>query len=170
MTVLTEAAGAFVDRLEAFLSYRTAITAYQADFKALAHNFEKAVNPAKQGAKQGRKPYREAMSPAMKDVMKHWTVPISENSPVEQALWAKKRKVEQNVHRSSVAVEDILRKHHSSLPMDCAQLVEIDPGTDTCLLTFEQDIQKLQESMDMVDLEGTKGEDERQIRLVNRWA
>ncbi len=114
--------------------------------------------------------YREATSLALKDVMKHWTISISESGSIEQALWARKRKVEQDAHRSSIAVEDILRKHHSSLPMDCAQLVDIDPGTDTCLLTFEQDIQKLQDSMDMVDLAGTEGEDKRQVRFVNRWA
>lgn len=165
MTVLIEAAGAFVDRLEALLSYRTALTAYQADFQALAHGFEKEVN----SGKQVRKPYRGATSPAMEKVMKHWNVPISESGSVEQALWARKRKVEQDARRTSVAVEDILRKHHNSLPMGCAKLVDIDTGTDVCLLEFEKDIEKLQDSMDRADLAGPEV-DECQVRFVNRWA
>lgn len=165
MTVLIEAAGAFVDRLEALLSYRTALIAYQADFQALAHGFAKEVN----SGKQVRTPYRGATCPAIEDVMKHWNVPISERGSVEQALWARKRKVEQDTHRTSIAVEDILRKHHDSLPMDCAKLVDIDTGTDACLLKFEKDIEKLQDSMDRTDLAGTEG-DEGQVRFVNRWA
>ncbi|KAF7511288.1 hypothetical protein GJ744_004853 [Endocarpon pusillum] len=167
MTVLIEAAGAFVDRLEALLSYRTALTAYQADFQALAHGFEKKVNTGK----QVRRPYRVTTSLAMEDVMKHWNVPVSESGSVEHALWARKRKVEQDVHRSRIAVEDIIRKHHNSLPMDCANLVDIDTGTDTCLLKFEKDIGKLQDSVDRADLAGTEGTegDECQVRFVNRW-
>ena len=101
--------------------------------------------------------------------MKRWNVPVSESGSVEQALWARKRKVEQDAHRSSIAVEDILRKHHNSLPMDCTKLVDIDKGTDACLLIFEKIIQELQDSMHRADLAGIEG-DECQVRFVNRWA
>lgn len=172
MTVLTEAAETCVKRLEALLSYQSAVSAYHADFEALAQRFGNEVD----AGKHGRKPRTEVISPAVKDVMKHWNVAISESGSVEQALCSRKGKVEQEVHRSRAMVEDVLRAHLNSLPASSERLVEktdtgadADADADADLWKLEQCMQKLQDSLDGIDL-ARLDEDGRQARFVKRWA
>ena len=122
------------------------------------------------GGKQGSSPAAEVMCPGMKDVLKHWSVSTSERGSVEQALWARKRKVEQDVHRSRTIIEDMIRAHHNNLPENPGRLVETDWNADVDLLKFEQDIQRLRESMDRIDLKSIDEEDECQGRFVETWS
>jgi hypothetical protein len=157
-----------VNRLEALLSYQSAISAYRTEFDALALRF----GNGDEAGKNSMGPCTEVISPAVKDVMKHWNVPISESGSVEQALCSRKQKVEQDLRRSGGTIEEVLRAHVKCLPAIDERLLDIDTGTGADLLKLERTLQKLRESSDKIDVAGAVGkeEDGRQARFVNRWA
>jgi dGTP triphosphohydrolase len=166
MTVLIEAADTCVTRLEALQSRQRAVSAFHADFNALAKRFVTEVD----ARKQERNLRTDVMSPAVKDMLKHCNVGTPESSSVEQALRARRRKVAEDIHRSSRTVEDALRAHLSSLPVTSERLLEVDGDTDARLLDFEQDIQKLRDAVDRVDLALIDEADGKQARFIARWA
>jgi hypothetical protein len=166
MTLLTEAAYTCVSRLEALQSHQRAVSAYYADFNALAKRSMTEVD----ARKQERNLRAEIMSSAVKDVLRHCNVGTLECHSVEQALTAKKRKVAEDIHRSSRAVEDALRGHLDSLPLPSERLLEVDEHADSCLLNFEQDIQRLRDAMDGVDLSRIDEAEAQQARFMARWA
>jgi len=168
MTALSEAAEASVTRLEALYSSQLAFSAYHAEFNALAQKFG---NGDKAG-KHGLRPSTKVISPAVKDVMKYWNVPISESGTVEQALYSRKQKVEQDLRRSSGTIEEVIRAHVNRLPAVDERLLGRDPSTDVDLLKLEQALRKLRGSSDWMEVAEAKGkeDDGRQARFVNRWA
>ncbi len=166
MSALTEAAKTCVSRLEALQSYQATLSAYQADLSAPAQRSVTDVD----AEKQGRALRKEVVSPPMKDVLQHWNVLMLENGSVEAALWARKRKLEQDVHQSSTAFEDALGAHLNCLPTNSEQLLETDISADGDLLEFEREMEKLRDAVDRVDLACIDAEDETQARLMARWA
>jgi hypothetical protein len=167
MNWLNRAAQTRVDQLAALQSYQRAVSAYQEDFNGHAQRFLADV----EAGKEGRKRRTETISPALKDMLTHLNLSIPEGGSVEQALLARKRKPEQDVHRSRTTVEDLLRVHHNNLPVNTEQLLETKSNADGDLLRFEQNIQKLRDSMDRLDVERVMEErDGAQGRFVARWA
>lgn len=109
------------------------------------------------------------VSPCMEDALKHWNVVIPESGSIEQALWAKKRKVNQDAHRSSATVEATLWAHLNRLPMNSERLLKTGTSVDADLLKFELDIQKLRDAVDGIDLAVIDQENGPQARFVERW-
>jgi chromosome segregation ATPase len=165
MTTITEAAETCVNRLEAFHSYQAAVSAYREEFDCLARRFVTRID----AQKQSRNRQAEITSSAMKDVLNHWNVSTPETGSMDDGLWHRKQKLEQDVQRAGSSLEGALRAHLNTLPMETDRLTEMDTDLDKDVNTFEQDVQKLREAMDRVDLTSIEG-DETQARFMARWA
>jgi hypothetical protein len=130
MTLIAKSAATCVSRLEALQSCQTVISAYQAEFDSLAQKFSVEAG----ASRQRQNPRTELVSPAVQDVLKHWNVFVPDGGSVEHSLWARKIKVEQDVRRSDVTVEDTLQSHLNRLPMDIERLLEEDNGAEVGLV------------------------------------
>jgi hypothetical protein len=168
MTALCKATESSVTQLETLYSSQRAFSAYRAEFNTLAQRFGKGD----EAEKQGLRPCTKVISPAAKDVMKHWNVPVTEGGIVEQALYSRKQKVEQDLRRSGGIIEEVLRAHVNRLPALDERLLEMDPSSDADLMKLERALQKLRESSDRVEVAGAtrKEDDGGQVRFVKRWA
>jgi hypothetical protein len=168
MTALCEATETSVTRLEALYSSQHAFSAYHAEFNALAQRF----GNGDEAGNHGTRPCTKMISPAVKDVMSHWNVPTSESGTVEQALYSRKQKVEQDLRRCGGTIEEVFRAHVNRLPAVDERLLETDPSTDADFLKLERALRKLRESSDRIEVAGVIGkeDDGRQDRFVDRWA
>ena len=166
MAVLLEKAATCVSRLEALRSYGETVSAYRADFDALTQRFESETVAARQ--KRNRR--AETTSGPVKDILRRWNVSLPEHGSVEQALWARKRKLQQIVYRSSKTMDDTILTHVNGLPVTSERLLETTTGAEAHLLKLEKDIQQLHKVMDGVDLANIiKGEGPK-AGFVARWA
>lgn len=167
MTGLTKAAETCASRLGAVHSYHTAISAYREDFNGLAKRSVRHVD----AYGQGEKVQRHAVTPTMDNALHHWNVCMPEDGRVEQALWARKRKLEQDAHRSGGTSEDVLWRHLHALPMKVEGCLESDRRTDQQTTELEQKMQRVQGAMEEIDPASIlPDEGGPQSRLVARWA
>ena len=166
MTTINERAQTFVHQLEDLMSDQMAIFAYRQDFSTLEHKFVTEVD----AKRHTRTQHNRVLSPAMSDVLDHWNVHVTERSSAEQALWSRKRKLEQDVQRSKTAVGDALCAHLETLPMDTQRLLKTDPNADQETDELEQEMYGLREAVDRVNLASIDEEDKTQARFLSRWA
>lgn len=167
MTVLLEKAATCVSRLEALQSYQDAVSAYRADFNALAQRHESEMDAAKHDSN----PRAEAISGTMQDVLTHWNIPTPEYGLAEHALLARKGRLKQLVHRSRTTVDDSVRRLLEDLPISSERLLQTESGAKSHILRLEQDMQELRNVMDRLEL--TRIDEDKEsgpkARFLARW-
>jgi hypothetical protein len=166
MAALTEAARAWVSRLEILQSCQVAISAYRQDFNCLAQRFVAEVDAQRHSRDGGKR----SLSPAVVGVLSHWNVQVTEKGSVEQALRSRKLKLEQDVQRAGTTVTDAVRDHLRTLPMNTEQLLGTGTTADQDLDEFEEEMRKLKEAVDQVDLASIDNENRAQSRFLARWS
>ena len=166
MTTLTEAARTFLSGLERLHSDQMAISAYREEFDTLAQNFVTPVD-----ARRDRRHRREeSVSPATGGLLRHWNVHMPEKGSVEQALWFRKHKLESDVQRAGTAVTDALHAHLNAVPLNTDQLLMTGTDADKDLDELEQEMAKLKEAVDRVNLASIDNEDSARARFLAKWA
>lgn len=166
MATLTEAARTCLSRFERLRSYQLAILAYRQEFDNAAQNFASEVD----ARRDERHREKGTQSPARDGLLSHWNVHIPEKASIEQALWFRKQKLEQDVQRAGTAVADALHAHLNLLPTNTERLLEMGINAEKDLGELEQEMGKLKDAVERVNLASIGNEDRARAGFLARWA
>lgn len=166
MTTLTEATETYVTRLEALKAFQTDISTYAKEVNTRAADFWSQV----EARPQRRKPPENPMPSALSDMLHHWNVLMPENGSVEKALVARKQKLKQDVLQAGAAIEDSLRAHLDTLPTNIESPVETKAVAEKDMADLEENMHKLRQAVDAVDLGRIDSDSEAKSRFLARWA
>lgn len=164
MTSLIEAMESWNSKLETLKSHQSAISMLRKDFDALAMNFATQVHRRilkKHAPKQTE-------SSAVRNMLSHWDISGSENDSVEKSLSTRERRLEQDVERGRIEIEAALQEHLNISPSDFQRLVTTDTAVEKVMSELEEDLQKLKEGMETMDLVSGEQAD-CPARFVARW-